>query len=69
MNNDWVIRILLSLVAGLTYLAGAIPADLTIDGMASLPVQIWILLTVNMLTGLLSPSVIKRLPIPTRQSS
>lgn len=62
--NDWFIRISLASVAGLTYLAGVIPSDLTVDGLALLPVQVWLLLFVNMLTGLMSPSVIKKLPMP-----
>ena len=60
--NDWFIRVTLSIIAGLTYLAGAIPSDLTVQGLALLPVQVWLLLFVNMLTGLMSPSVIRKLP-------
>jgi len=62
--NDWLIRVTLSIIAGLTYLAGVIPSDLTVSGLALLPVQVWLLLFVNMLTGLMSPSVIKKIPMP-----
>lgn len=59
--NDWIIRAVLSLIAGLTYFAGAIPADLKLDSIANLPVQVWVLLAVNMLTGLMSPSLVKKI--------
>ena len=59
--NHWYIRLALSLVAGLTYFAGAIPESLTFEQLSVLPVQVWILMFVNMLTGLLSPAMVKNI--------
>ena len=60
--NDWVIRIGLAGIAGLTYFAGAIPSDMKLEQISGLPLQTWLYATINILTGLVSPSLVKKLP-------
>lgn len=58
--NDITIRLGLALIAGLTYFAGAIPSDMQIEQIGSLPLQTWLWATINILTGLFSPSLVKK---------
>ena len=57
--NDWLIRIGLASVAGLTYFAGAIPSNMHIADIANLPLQTWVYFSINILTGIFSPSLVK----------
>lgn len=57
--NDWLIRFGLASVAGLTYLAGAIPSNMQIVDITQLPLQTWIYFSINLLSGIFSPSLVK----------
>ena len=57
--TDWLIRGGLATIAGLTYLAGAIPSDMPWSGILQLPAQTYIYFSINVLSGLLSPSLVK----------
>ena len=57
--NDLGMRFVLAIVAGFTYLAGAVGADVTFSQLGSLPVSTWLLFVVNLLTAFASPSLIK----------
>ena len=58
--NDIFIRLGLASIAGLTYFAGAIPADMPIENVTALPLQVWLYATINVLTGFFSPSLLKK---------
>ena len=57
--NDWIIRLGLASVAGLTYFAGAVPSGMHIADIGSLPLQVWIYFSINVLSGIFSPSLVK----------
>lgn len=59
MNTDWPIRIGLATVAGLTYFAGAIPSNMHLGDIGNLPLQTWAYFTINILTGIFSPSLVR----------
>lgn len=57
--KDSLIRGMLALIAGFTYLSGAIPENMPVSEIASLPLQVWLLFAVNVMTAIASPSVVK----------
>ena len=57
--NDWIIRIGLASIAGLTYLAGALPTNMHITDISQLPLQTWLYFSINVLSGIFSPSLVK----------
>lgn len=57
--NDWLIRIGIAGVSGLTYFAGAIPSDMAWSGLSNLPAQTWLYFLINVCTGFVSPSLVK----------
>lgn len=57
--NGWLIRLGIAGVAGLTYLAGAIPPDMPWSGIGNLPAQTWLYFSINLLTGVVSPSLVR----------
>lgn len=61
MKNDIFLRILLAVIAGFTYLSGAIPESVTFSELPTLPVSMWLLFVVNLLTAFMSPSMLKKI--------
>lgn len=57
--NDKIVHIGLATVAGLTYMAGAIPSNMHISDVGQLPLQTWIYFTINVLSGLFSPELVR----------
>lgn len=58
--KDMGMRLILAVIAGFTYLAGAVGADVTFSQLGSLPVSTWLLFIVNLLTAFASPSLIQK---------
>lgn len=58
--KDIVTRIVIALIAGLTFLGSHVPADMPISDLAILPASVWILFLVNLLTGYVSPSIVSK---------
>lgn len=58
MNDIWM-RCIIATIAGLTYLAAAV-GSLTFSQLGALPVATWLLFIVNILTGFVSPSMVKK---------
>lgn len=58
--NDTILRVILAVIAGFTYMAGAIPDSVTFAQLSSLPVATWLLFVVNFLTAFASPSLLKK---------
>lgn len=60
--NDILIRVGLGAIAGLTYFAGAIPNNMQLADISNLPLQIWLYAAINIITGVVSPSIVRKLP-------
>lgn len=58
--NDITIRVLIAVIAGLTYLGGHVPDDMAISELGDLSARVWILFLVNVGTGFISPSIARK---------
>ena len=58
--GNWTGRIIGAVLAGLTFLGSHIPADMALNALGTLPAATWIWFVVNVLAGLSSPDVLRK---------
>ena len=64
--NDWTIRIGLAAIAGLTYFTGAIPDSIHFNQLLDVvTAKTWLLMGINILTGVFSPSLVRHVATKT----
>lgn len=64
--NDWTIRVGIAAIAGLTYFTGAIPDSIHFNQLLDVvTAKTWLMMGINILTGIFSPSLLKAVAAKT----